>query len=114
MADSLGSWLREKRKTAGLSMREAGQLAGVSEGWISKIEAGKKPPSADLLVRLAQAYGVQPAKALQRAGVLDRDAIAEAAARIPFDDYVRGDPNLSAAQKRQLKSLYALFTRPGR
>ncbi len=69
----LGSYLRELRHDAGLSQRAAAKSAGVSFPHISKVEAGHEVPSAELLVALARAYGVDP------------DQVLLAAERLPGD-----------------------------
>ena len=47
--------IRELRKGKGLSMKELGQLCGVSESTISNIEKGKRKPSFELLLNLGEA-----------------------------------------------------------
>ena len=47
--------IRELRKAKGLSMKELGQLCGVSESTISNIEKGKRKPSFELLLNLGEA-----------------------------------------------------------
>ena len=70
---SLGRQLLELRNHAGLSQRAAAARAGVSFPHISKVEAGHEVPSAELLVALAKAYGV------------DADELLLAAERLPED-----------------------------
>lgn len=114
MGEAFGSWLREKRKHASLTLADAAQRAGVSEGFVSKIEKGTKRPSVDVLVRLAQAYGVRPVDALRRGDLLTDEAVIDLARRPTYADVVTGDPDLSREQKRQLIDLYSLFVRGGR
>lgn len=109
-----GAWMREARERVPLTLAQAGQEAGVSEGYVSKIESGKKVPSADVIVMLAQAYGLRPDEALRRSGRMTTEGLQAAARRPSFAEFVRQDPNLSGEQKRQLISLYSLFTEPGR
>jgi transcriptional regulator with XRE-family HTH domain len=112
---SFGEWMREARKRVPLTLAQAGHEAGVSESYVSKIESGAKMPSGDVLVLLAQAYGLPPDRVLMRAGKMTPEGLHAAARRPPFDEFVRQDPNLSGEQKRQLVSLYSLFTgRSGR
>lgn len=102
--------MKAARKRVPLTLAQAGQEAGVSEGYVSKIEKGSKSPSSDVIIQLAQAYGISPPEALMKAGRMDSDALKAAARRPSFADFVRQDPNLSGEQKRQLVSLYSLFT----
>lgn len=45
--------LQQRRKTLGLSLRQAAQRAGVDAAYLSRVEAGKVPPSDQLVCRLA-------------------------------------------------------------
>lgn len=47
--------IRDLRKARKLTGEQLGELVGVSKGYISEIETGKKTPGADLLMRLADA-----------------------------------------------------------
>lgn len=53
--ETLGGRLRRLRIEAGLSQRQLAQEVGVTFPHISKVEAGKEPASAELLVRIAKA-----------------------------------------------------------
>lgn len=54
--------LQEVRKEKKTSIRQLSKLSGVSCGHISEIETGKKMPTLDVLVRIAQALEVRPAE----------------------------------------------------
>lgn len=57
--------LRAARQAAGLSVRDAGEAAGVSPSTVQRSEAADKHgPPLPVLARLAAAYGVQPADLL--------------------------------------------------
>jgi transcriptional regulator with XRE-family HTH domain len=47
----LGSFLKEQRQNAKLSLRQLSELAGVSNPYLSQIERGLKKPSAEILQR---------------------------------------------------------------
>lgn len=55
----LGSRIRQGRVAAGLSMRELGDMAGISAMAISKYERGQMKPSSETLLRLARALDVR-------------------------------------------------------
>lgn len=111
MAENFGAWLREQRKLARMTLGQLGQACGISEGYVSKIESGARRPSAEVVVRIAQALGMSAPAVLRRAGYLSDDAVPEVARRLPFEEYLRGDVRLTQGQRRQLLSLYLLFTR---
>jgi transcriptional regulator with XRE-family HTH domain len=52
--------LREAREAAGLTQAQLGELVGVGQGQISKLERGERKKSTNL-VEMAQACGVSPA-----------------------------------------------------
>ncbi|MBP7065770.1 helix-turn-helix domain-containing protein [Ferrovibrio sp.] len=52
----LGGTLRNLRMTRGLTQQEAAKQAGVTKGYMSKVEAGTAAPSIAVLSRLAEVY----------------------------------------------------------
>jgi transcriptional regulator with XRE-family HTH domain len=61
MISRLGRKVRHLREQAGLSQSELAYALGLSEsskGFISEIESGKKLPKAELVLRLADHFGV--------------------------------------------------------
>ena len=61
MITSLGKKVRRLREHATLTQAELAQASGLSErskGFISEIESGKKIPKAELVLRLAERFGV--------------------------------------------------------
>ncbi len=56
-----GSRLRKIRRTAKLTLEEAGEKAGLSAKFMGEIERGEKRPSFDAILTLAKALNV-PAK----------------------------------------------------
>lgn len=56
--DGVGARLREHRRDAGLSLAAVAALLGVSISTVSRLETGHRTPTLDLLVPLAQRYGV--------------------------------------------------------
>lgn len=60
---SLGEKLKELREASGLSLRAlSARLDGLSAAHLSDIERGRRYPSKDLLVRLAEEFGVDTAE----------------------------------------------------
>ncbi len=58
LAEAIGAQLRAERARANLTLREAGDRAGVHYVSISRYEQGKLP-TLDALYRLAEAYGIE-------------------------------------------------------
>lgn len=107
---SLGSYLREQRRNAELSLRQLADMAGVSNPYLSQIERGLRKPSADVLQQLARSLRISAEALYVRAGLLDPDdgkgrhdptAAVEAA--------VLGDSGLTERQKRVLLDIYGSF-----
>ncbi len=67
---NLGEFLKEKRDTIGLSLREASQRTGVSHTHIRDIEGGRSVPSFDMVMKFLNAYGVMMTELLRETGHL--------------------------------------------
>ncbi len=115
MADSpqrdLGSYLRERREQARLSLRqladsvEVGRAADAGNAYLGQLERGLRGPSAELLQGLAKGLRVSADSLYERAGVLDErdpDQLALQAA-------ILAEPVLTERQKRALLDIYASF-----
>lgn len=88
---TLGNRLRSQRYLADMTLKEAGQRAGVSVSFLSDIERGKSNPSVPTLQRLAAAYGTSADSLLTGHVVAqpmpdDRREDAIAACHVPVSD----------------------------
>jgi transcriptional regulator with XRE-family HTH domain len=54
-----GRALETLRASKGLSREEAAAMAGISHSYLSEIERGLKRPSADIVARIARAFGMK-------------------------------------------------------
>jgi transcriptional regulator with XRE-family HTH domain len=54
-----GRAIETLRASKGLSREEAAGLAGISHSYLSEIERGLKRPSADIVARVARAFGMK-------------------------------------------------------
>lgn len=54
----LGARLRRIRKAAGFTLDQTAEQAGVTKGYLSKVERGQSTPSIAVISRLAEIYGV--------------------------------------------------------
>jgi transcriptional regulator with XRE-family HTH domain len=102
--NSIGSYIREQREQARISLRQLAQNAGISNPYLSQIERGLRRPSADILQQIAKGLRI-PAEALYvQAGFLeDRppgSMVAEA---------IMTDPELTQRQRQMLIEIYESF-----
>lgn len=64
-----GPYLRTLREGTGKSLRQVTRETGISTGYLSLIEGGRRPPPGPrFLRRLAVCYGVSPVSLLLEAG----------------------------------------------
>ncbi|MEM9202624.1 MAG: helix-turn-helix transcriptional regulator [Actinomycetota bacterium] len=101
--EALGSYIREQRRQAELSMRKLADLAGVSNPYLSQIERGLKRPSAEILQQIARALEVSAESLYVRAGILEEEPDSDLIAAI------RAQDDLSVEQKQVLIRIYESF-----
>ena len=99
----LGSFIREQRRAARLSLRKLSETAGISNPYLSQIERGLRKPSAEILQAIAKALRISAETLYVRAGILDEerdhDLIAE----------ILRDTSISERQKQVLIDIYRSF-----
>ena len=86
MATKFGEFLRERRRQAGLSQRRLADIVGVDFSYVSKLENDRLPaPSAETVIRLAEAIGSPPdeflAAARRMPGSVGDEVVREPAAQ---------------------------------
>jgi transcriptional regulator with XRE-family HTH domain len=102
----LGSFIRDRRRDARLSLRKMSELAGISNPYLSQIERGLRKPSAEILQQIANALRISAESLYVRAGFLEqRDDAPDLEAEI------ERDPTLSPRQKAALVEVYRSFQR---
>lgn len=69
--EDFGSWLRIVRREKRWTQRTLAARAGLSLGYISSVENGKRKPKTSSLAALAQALDIPYAQALRASGYLD-------------------------------------------
>ena len=100
----LGTFIRDRRRDARLSLRRLSELAGVSNPYLSQIERGLRKPSADILQQLARALHVSAETMYVRAGILDpRDGEPN------LEREILRDSSLTDRQKQALLEVYRSF-----
>jgi transcriptional regulator with XRE-family HTH domain len=122
--ETFGPYMRQLRKSQGLTLKQVETQAKVSNAYISQIERGlRNPPHPDILKRLAKAYDVQHRELLIAAGYLEEDS-AEIAKRREIEkayEHVRTDPkfkqgtrlkgtHISLETKRFIVEMYEKLT----
>jgi transcriptional regulator with XRE-family HTH domain len=109
MADSkdlpqdIGTFIRDLRQTAKISLRQLADKAGVSNPYLSQIERGLRKPSAEVLQQIASALRVSTPAMYLRAGLLDSEGQQGVLAAIAVD------PELTIGQKQSLSQIYETF-----
>jgi len=53
-----GDRIRELRDERGMSQRFLAERVGVSKGYIALFESGRRPPSAEVCVKVAEFFGI--------------------------------------------------------
>jgi transcriptional regulator with XRE-family HTH domain len=103
LPQDIGTFIRDLRQTAKISLRQLADRAGVSNPYLSQIERGLRKPSAEVLQQIASALRVSTPAMYLRAGLLDSDGQAGVLAAIAVD------PDLTIAQKQSLSQIYETF-----
>jgi transcriptional regulator with XRE-family HTH domain len=101
----VGAFIREQRRSVGLSVRKLASMAGVSNPYLSQIERGLRRPSADILNGIAKALRISAETLYVQAGILDERKSKD-------DDLVSAilaDPAITERQKQVLVQIYSTF-----
>jgi transcriptional regulator with XRE-family HTH domain len=101
---SLGSYIREQRESAEVSLRQLAKTAGVSNPYLSQVERGLKKPSAEILGQIAGALRISAESLYVRAGLLEPRPGSAAVL-----DAIVADESLSERQRQALLEIYAAF-----
>jgi len=99
----IGSYIRDQRTSAQISLRGLAAKAGVSNPYLSQVERGLRRPSAEILAQIAHGLSISVESLLSRAGILDSAEAPEVVKAI------RTDSVLTERQKSSLIDIYAAF-----
>jgi len=102
----IGSFIRDLRQNAKISLRQLAEQAGVSNPYLSQIENGLRKPSAEVLAQLATALRVSTPVMYLRAGLLE---LADGHGSVV--DAISADVDLTESQKQTLTQIYETFRR---
>ena len=101
---SIGSYIKEQREQAKISIRQLAQAAGVSNPYLSQVERGLRRPSADILQQIAKGLRISAEALYVQAGILD-DKPGETS----VTDAIMADTEISERQKQMLIDVYESF-----
>ena len=102
----LGSFIREQRASARLSLRRLSELAGISNPYLSQIERGLRRPSAEILQQIAKALRISAETLYVQAGILEAPSGTPDLTRL-----IMADQTISEEQKQALVRIYLSFRR---
>ena len=102
----LGSFIREQRGSARLSLRRLSELAGISNPYLSQIERGLRRPSAEILQQIAKALRISAETLYVQAGILEPPTGVPDLTRA-----ILADQSISEEQKQALVRIYLSFRR---
>jgi transcriptional regulator with XRE-family HTH domain len=74
---ALGAFIRDKRKTANLSLRQLAERTKLSNPYLSQIERGLHQPSVRVIRLISDALNVSAETLLAQAGLLHKDGASE-------------------------------------
>jgi len=101
---SIGSYIREQREQAKISIRQLAQAAGVSNPYLSQVERGLRRPSADILQQIAKGLRISAEALYVQAGMLD-----EKKAETSVTDAIMADAEITERQKQMLIDIHESF-----
>jgi transcriptional regulator with XRE-family HTH domain len=102
--NELGSFIREQRSSARLSLRRLSELAGVSNPYLSQIERGLRRPSAEILQQIAKALRISAETLYVQAGILERpDGDTD------LSRHIFADRHLTDEQRHAMMRIYLSF-----
>ena len=115
--ESLGDFIRNRRKLANLSLRQLAELTSLSNPYLSQLERGRHQPSVRVLKLISGALNVSAERLLAQAGLLDEvsdraGGTDDAARRASVEAAIKADDRLDDAQKAALSAVYRSMLRP--
>ncbi len=103
---TIGSYIREQREQAKISLRQLAQNAGISNPYLSQIERGLRRPSADILQQIAKGLRISAEALYVQAGFLEDRPPASM-----VREAILTDPEITERQRQMLIEIYESFRR---
>jgi transcriptional regulator with XRE-family HTH domain len=107
MYEAFGAYVRSQRQLAQLSLRQAAELARISNPYLSQIEHGLALPSIAVISALAEALEVSADTLLLRAAGVASDHSSERS--VTTEDAIRHDLRLDDGQKAALLAVLSSY-----
>ena len=107
MYDAFGAYVRSQRQLARLTLRQAAQLASISNPYLSQIEHGLALPSIAVISALADALSASAETMLLLAAGIAPQNTAERSGHT--EDAIRQDPRMDDRQKAALLAVLTSF-----
>jgi len=105
----LGEYIRLQRQMADLSLRGMAGLTKVSNAYLSQVERGLHQPSLRVLHAIAEALGIPADTLLAQAGFAPEAKQSETSERLPTEEAIRSDPDLTPEEREALLHVYRSF-----
>jgi transcriptional regulator with XRE-family HTH domain len=102
----LGTFIRQQRERANLSLRRLADKADISNPYLSQIERGIRKPSAEILKSLSRALEISANSLYKRAGLIDEELVPTS-----VFEAIGADERLDTAQKKVLLDMYRALSR---
>jgi len=102
--NELGSFIREQRSSARLSLRRLSELAGISNPYLSQIERGLRRPSAEILQQIAKALRISAETLYVQAGILEKPN-----GDTDLSRHIFADRHLTEEQRQAMLRIYLSF-----
>jgi transcriptional regulator with XRE-family HTH domain len=106
--DAFGTYLRNQRHLAQLSLRQLADLTKVSNPYLSQIERGLHRPSIAIIKSLAEALNLSTSDLLAHAA----DIASDEESTTTTEGAIRNDPLLNETQKGALLAVYRSMVAP--
>src|ERR1700745_1892371 len=103
-ASDIGSFIRDLRENAQVSVRQLAERSGVRNPYLSQVERGLRKPSADVLNQIAKALRISAEVLYVQAGILEPRETSQ------VRDAIITDTAITERQKQILLDIYASFT----
>ncbi|MDQ1709194.1 MAG: hypothetical protein QOG49_579 [Frankiaceae bacterium] len=105
--EDFGAYVRSQRQLARLTLRQAAELASISNPYLSQIEHGLALPSITVINALAEALSVSTETLLRQAAGAVSPEVGERPTQT--EDAIRQDPRLDDGQKHALLAVLTSF-----